>query len=699
MTNQQSQSNNIYKNNFIPDNESENSESINNNLIKNWNEFEKKFTWLSDNANVGIFVSDIKGNFFYANKHLLKISGYNSFEEFKKISAIELYVDKNDRDRLLEILMQSGKVEEFETRIYYKGKKVRWVWINAMLQKNEEGKPFILIGFIKDIHDKKLAEIELVKTRNLLKQYFDIVNVVLVGINTDHTINIINNKGSKILGYSESELIGKNWFEIAIPKNQINILKEYFNKLIESKDNDYKYHENEIITKDGDIKLISWYTTKVYDHEGNLTGFLSSGEDITEQRKIEKQLKESELRWQFALEEAGDGVWDWNIQNNTIYYSLRYKKVLGYDENEFSNAIEEWEKHVHPEDKENSINELYKYINGEIPEYKCEYRIKCKNGNYKWIIDRAKIVNYSDSGKPLRCIGIHLDITHIKMAEEAVIKQNIEYKKLNEEYLKLNNELKQKLVEIERINEELKIAKEKSEESERLKSSFIANMSHEIRTPLNGLIGFSTLLANENVTPEKRRYYANIVEDTGQQLSEIINDILDFSAIESGQIKAKPQIFHLNEIIEELFSFYSVIAIKNNINLNYHIALSENNDIIETDKTKLKQILNNLLSNAFKYTKQGYIEFGYQIKEKMIELYVKDTGIGIDKKYHKIIFDRFRQVDNNETIKNRGTGLGLAICKAYTELLGGKIWLISEENKGSEFYFNIPYNKAEIAEK
>ncbi|MBL4939687.1 MAG: PAS domain S-box protein [Lutibacter sp.] len=244
-----------------------------------------------------------------------------------------------------------------------------------------------------------------------------------------------------------------------------------------------------------------------------------------------------------------------------------------------------------------------------------------------------------------------------------------------------------------KTDEDLKKALIKAEESDQLKSAFLANMSHEIRTPMNGIIGFSEFFLEPNLSEVERKKYAKIVINSGKRLLSIVNDILDISKIEAGEVKLNYETVKLNSLLEELFVFYNPIAQKNNLELKYVKGLDNFKSIIEIDKTKLNQILSNFLSNAFKFTEEGTIEFGYELNEDKLQFYVKDTGIGIEKKLQDQIFDRFTQANIDLVKKHKGTGLGLAISKKLIELFKGEIWLNSDNN-GTAIYFTIPYIKS-----
>lgn len=253
------------------------------------------------------------------------------------------------------------------------------------------------------------------------------------------------------------------------------------------------------------------------------------------------------------------------------------------------------------------------------------------------------------------------------------------------------------ITERKQAEEELKIAKAKAEESDRLKTAFLQNMSHEIRTPLNGILGFSNLLRRNNLGAKEIKEYTEIISQSGQRLMEIVNNVLDIAKIETGQMEIRDNTFSLNSMIDDLYSFFSQFATDKNIKLNYKTPLDNSDIQIVADEAKLNQILTNLINNAIKFTQNGSIDFSYEIANNEIQFYVKDTGIGIAPEFQDKIFERFVQVDLNITRGFEGAGLGLAICKGLVEKLGGKIWFESEVNKGSTFFFTIPY-KPEISE-
>jgi PAS domain S-box-containing protein len=260
----------------------------------------------------------------------------------------------------------------------------------------------------------------------------------------------------------------------------------------------------------------------------------------------------------------------------------------------------------------------------------------------------------------------------------------------------------QNISELKQTEKQLIIAKEKAEESDRLKSAFLANMSHEIRTPMNGILGFAELLKMPGLTGEQQQEYIRIIKKSGDRMLNIINDIIDISKIESGQMEVSVSETNINEQSEFIYTFFKSEAEAKGIQLSLKNGLPAAESIIRTDREKVYAILTNLVKNAIKYCDRGSIEFGYNLKagstvaernrSSELEFYVMDTGIGIPKDRLQAVFDRFVQADIADVRAFQGAGLGLSISKAYAEMLGGKIWVESEEGKGSTFYFTIPYS-------
>lgn len=248
-----------------------------------------------------------------------------------------------------------------------------------------------------------------------------------------------------------------------------------------------------------------------------------------------------------------------------------------------------------------------------------------------------------------------------------------------------------------KAEKELIRAKEKAEESDRLKSAFLTNMSHEFRTPMNGILGFTELLKEGGLDKALRNEFIQSIEQSGQRMLSTVNDLIDISMIESGQAKVEYSEVDINQLIESHYSLFYREAEEKSIKLSRKTSLPSSEAVIYTDKAKLTSILSNLIKNAVKYTNSGWVDFGYARKNDMLEFYISDTGIGIPDDRQHAVFERFVQADVSDTRAFQGSGLGLSISWEYVEMLGGKIWVESEEGKGSNFFFTIPYRQKDTA--
>jgi signal transduction histidine kinase/CheY-like chemotaxis protein len=236
----------------------------------------------------------------------------------------------------------------------------------------------------------------------------------------------------------------------------------------------------------------------------------------------------------------------------------------------------------------------------------------------------------------------------------------------------------------------IRTAEQNAIDSDRLKTAFLQNISHEIRTPMNSIVGFSGLLKDKSISETERNEYLELVSKSSDQLLNIVNEVLDISLIETGNITVNKKRVHLNNLMDELYISHKHL-INNDISFSLSKGFSDTESLILTDVIKVRQVLNNLLNNAFKFTERGSVRYGYSLVNDDLEFFIEDTGIGIDPEYHHKIFDRFLKIGQENIRLYDGVGLGLAICKGNVELLKGKIWVESEPGKGSRFFFTIPY--------
>jgi PAS domain S-box-containing protein len=423
------------------------------------------------------------------------------------------------------------------------------------------------------------------------------------------------------------------------------------------------------LNKNGNLIDVSITMSPLYDCCGKFTGVVGIYKDISEKLRLQEQLKESEELLRFALKGGKFGVWDWNIKTNNLNDPYLFRVFLGYDSDEVGKTIDDFFSKVHPDDVSIVKKKLDKHFKGE--EYVVEYRMKCKNNEYKWIRSKGTIHTWSDDGNPLRMIGTNEDITDKKLIEK---------------------ELQDKCNQLVKL-------KEVAEDANKAKSKFLANMSHEIRTPMNGVYTILQLLQSTDLNNKQMRY-VDLISESLHNLNEIIDDILDLAKIEAGKITLNEEPFDLRNTIKSIYDNLLVTGNTKGLEISYYLDPNIDFQII-SDELKLKQIINNLISNAIKFTSNGYISFRTKILSNngdsvKIEFKIKDTGIGIKDELKDKLFQSFSQGDISTSKKFKGTGLGLSISKQLADLLNGEITYESKFGQGSTFIFTCDFKKYKV---
>jgi PAS domain S-box-containing protein len=500
------------------------------------------------------------------------------------------------------------------------------------------------VVFYRERYETELDRLALVRHFDYILKY---ANDIILLIDNDLNIVEANDRALETYQYTRDEFIGMKLDKILAPET-LSRLQENLNNV---NINESATFETVHKRKDNSTFPIE-ISSRIVNIEGSKY-YQTIGRNITERKSIENTLKESEDRFRKIFEESPFSMLITGKDFGIIRANLSFCDFIGYNEEELKLLI--FRNFTHPDYIRGDEISLLKLIAGEIPIYHTEKRYVRNGGSILWGSTTVSIIR-NNKGEAQFFLVMIEDITSRKKATDELI-----------------------------------AAKEKAEESDMLKTAFLHNVSHEIRTPMNAIIGFSTLLNEPDTSEEERHQYIDIIFQSGSQLLSIINDIVDIANVESGQAKVNPSKINLNSRLTGLNEQFGIIAKQNNIFINLKTTLPDEASIIITDSTKLIQILSNLINNAVKFTKNGQIDFGYVLKDKFLEFFVKDTGIGILPEYHSRIFDRFYQVDSAVSRQYSGTGLGLSICRGYVELLGGTIKVESEPGKGTTFVFTIPY--------
>ena len=421
--------------------------------------------------------------------------------------------------------------------------------------------------------------------------------------------------------------------------------------------------EHRIVRPDGSVLWVHDQAHPYFDESGKLLRYVGTTLDITERKRVELALIESEQRWQFALEGAGDGLWDWNAETNRVFFSKQWKAMLGFAEDEIGDSLEEWDKRVHPDDKAAAYQEIERLFSREVGIYHNEHRLCCKDGRYKWVLDRGKVMTWSPEGKPLRIIGTHTDITERKMAEQAQ----------------------------EVFERELNLQRSRIEEASHLQvaAQTAGAIAHELNQPLTAIVAYSVIssqllllasIENEELR-ENLEKIKSLAQHAGQSIRQIlhvlhktvapldqvnIHDVVDNVA---GMLDLELSHFRIEQTIEPDFGFLRI------------------------NRLQIEKILMNLFRNAMQAMRERNLTEGrIQVMARTLDgdpsmgqITVRDSGVGLDNEALEWVFQPFH------TTKSNGLGLGLTIGRTLIEASGGKFWAEPNEGPGVSFHFTLSF--------
>ncbi len=625
---------------------------------------EKYYHTILNNMGDPVFVKDEQSRFLLVNDAFCSTLGLTRDEIINKTLAENLPSDEMDHFfKIDKVVLTNGLENSCEEPLTVKGGRTLTVSTRKNRFIDNDGNKF-LIGVIHDITEQKKAEEILKERTRFFDEMFDIT-ALSTWVSDENGIAIrINPACYKFFGAKEEEVIGKyNVFkdEVIEKQGKMALVKMAFatgKPVSFLLDYDFGKVDHVNVTN-ATHKYIKVNLTPIVDEEGKVTNVVSQSIDLTDIKEVEKELiiakekaEANEANITAIIEGTTNSIWAFNRNYEILYINQVLQQEFLQS---FGILLEPGMKLVEslPKSQQPIWRQRYdKVLANE--QFTVEDAIPTNNGtifiqvSFNPIVKNGEVIGGS-------CLS--------------------------------NNITLRKLAEIE-----LTEAKEKAEESDRLKSAFLANMSHEIRTPMNGILGFSDLLKNPALSGKQQQKYIGIIEKSGARMLSIINDIISISKIESGLMEVNKKELNINEHIEYIYSFFKPEVEGKNMQLLFRNQLPSKEAIVNSDSEKVYAVLTNIVKNAIKYSDKGSIEIGYNKKGNYLEFYVKDTGIGIPKNRKKAIFERFIQADISDKEAYQGAGLGLSISKAYVEMLNGKIWVESEEGKGSAFYFTLPYN-------
>jgi len=478
------------------------------------------------------------------------------------------------------------------------------------------------------------------------------INESVIATDLEGKIIYWNKAAEELYKWKSKEVIDRRILDVTPSA----ILKKHAEEIMMSLRNGDSWEgEFEVQDKNGKVFPAHVKDSPLLDGNGNLIGIIGTSRDISKQVKYLKLAKENEDKYRALYENAPLPYQSLNVDGSFKDINPAWNSMLGYERDEVIGK--NYKEFLHPGwqsnfDKHFSLFKKRGYVKN------AEFKIQHKDGRYV-DVSHDGLIGYNPDGSFEQTYCVLKDITAFNEKEKELLKVT-----------------------------------EKAEEADRLKSAFLANMSHEIRTPMNGILGFTNLLKEHDLTGEQQQQYIEIIKKSGERMLNTVNDIIEISKIETGQIKISKTKVNIIELLLTLHVFFSFEAEKKGLKLFIDNKLSEDGSLVITDKNKLSSILSNLIKNAIKYTEKGIIKIGCKKNVDLLEFYVEDTGAGIPSDRKKAIFNRFEQADIEDKQVHEGSGLGLAIVKSYVEMLGGTVWVESEENKGSTFFFTISYNPA-----
>ena len=508
---------------------------------------------------------------------------------------------------------------------------------------------FIILGFFVAatffLKSKRQKHIEY--QQNLLKSLIDNIPDTIYFKDLDSKFTQINKAQAKLLGFKNpDEAVGKSDFDFfehaqeAFDEEQeiIKTGKPVINKV----------HK---VERNGEFRYLSDTKIPLYDSDKKCVGTVGITRDITDVKVAEEVMLESQAKFKALFENAPLSIFRLDKNMKVVEYNHRFQKMFGYTDEELTN-ITKSDLLADADLEELIIDTIL-----ETKEVNTEIMMKRKNGEE--FIANLTLALLEEGFKEMTIEGIVEDITQVAKARDEIIK-----------------------------------AKDKAVEADRLKSLFLANMSHEIRTPMNAIIGFTNMLREDDITPEERNMFIDVIQSNGNALTSLIDSIVDFSKLETEQMSVSMGEFNFDTLFDSACDYTQnmlVSAEKSHIKL-LRTKGSDNGIRIISDRHRLNQVLNHLISNAVKFTDNGEIEIGYNVLDSQLAIFIRDTGIGIPKNKYNTIFDRFTKVNSDKNRLFGGTGIGLTISKGLVHLMGGTIEVSSELGKGSTFTIKLPLN-------
>ncbi len=607
-----------------------------------------------ETSNSMLMTTDPDRNIIWANPSFCRITGYSMEEILGKNPGALLQGEKSDKETIQRFKEAIRNNESFNCELlnYKKDGTTYWAEIKCQPLLNEKGELEGFFAIEEDITERKETEALLAENKLRLELAIDGTGAGLWDWNIRDNTVYYSSSWKQNLGYEDTEIAQNfNEWQSRVHPDDLEMVTALLQQHMEGKTAVY---ESEIRLRHKQGHYISFIDRgKITHRDKNGTPLRMTGIvfNISELKEAQQKLAESESRWNAALEGSEFGVWEWDLEHNSIYFSPKLKELYGYKDDELHPTPEFWISTCHPDDFEISRSALQEHLDNKTPNFISDRRVLHRDGHYRWFQSRGQVIRRDTNGKPLRVIGSVIDITERKKLEEELIK-----------------------------------AKNAAEANVKTKRRFLANISHEIRTPMHAIMGIAEQLKQTPLN-EKQDYYLAVINESSRALLDLINDVLDISKIEEGKIKIDQVPFNLREIVQHVHQLF--LESTDRKGLNYTLEFDERlNHYFSGDPSRIRQVLMNILSNAVKFTESGSVSLCCRLLSRTGNLHIMsfectDTGIGMNEDMKKRLFQDFSQEDDSFERKYGGSGLGLAITHELVQLMGGTIRILSEKNKGT----------------
>lgn len=596
------------------------------------------------------------------NDAMCRITGYSQEELFDQDSRM-VYASQEDyeyvgREKYRQIAEHgTGTVE---TRWKHKDGSIREI-VMSFTPLDAEDHSKGLIFTVLDITKRKQDEEALRKSRSLLDEAQRLTHLGSWEITAETEEIICSDEIFRIFGLNPGEIqpTVQDLFDRVHPEDMRRV-SEHYRKTLEA--GSFKTYDYRIVTKDGSVRWVHAIGSVACNDSGKAVKVVGTLQDTTEQRQVEEALRENEERLRLALIAANQGLFDSNLKTGEVMVSPEYASMLGYDPAFFKESKARWLDNLHPDDRKSITESFEAYMRGETPLYATEFRQRSQSGEWKWILTRGKLVTRNADGTPLRMLGICMDITERKLAEERI-------RELNEA---LEDRVHERTVQLRATNKELE--------------AFVYSVSHDLRAPLRAIDGFAQILEDEfaqTLDAEGRRVCSIIIKEA-KRMARLIDDLLAFSRLSRAEMLTSS--IDMKRLAESVF---------------HQLTTQEERKRIEFrlgslppavgDPNLMRQVWVNLLSNAVKFSSRrprAVIEVEGKREGNENMYLVRDDGAGFDMQYAHELFGVFHRLHSEREFE--GTGVGLAIVQRLIHRHGGRVWGQSEVNKGSTFYFCLP---------